>query len=300
MEILAPFPTPQLLPLTVLSQRMYCIILRILQNRLVAASELHSHSLLLECYHPSAKLTEPPYFCTYQGTDGLSRYTEPSEDGPDLAKRLGNLRNLYSRFRPYRRELEAGGRRVRARPGDVPGSRTFPGEVSEKHEGEKVKQTLTLEGHELFTQLVSQSNLVKVGPRHGLFTSFVEVEESVIRVWKEWLARLAADDSANVPDEERILWANEARNTGLRFRVREKKYRREVPILMSVDEDLPVTYEVEFDGMYKAERTLREALLTQSRTTDSDFASCIGAGKVHDAGRQLWESCCVRVVWVTN
>jgi hypothetical protein len=111
-----------------------------------------------------------------------------------------------------------------------------------------VKQTLTLEGHELFTQLVSQCNLVKVGPRHGLFTSFVEVEESVIRVWKDWLGKMAAGDDRGLLDDERVLWASEARNTGLRFHVKERKLKRDMPILMSTDEDMPVSYEVEFDG----------------------------------------------------
>jgi hypothetical protein len=266
--------TPELLRLAVLSHRIYAIVLRILQNRLVAAAELESHSLLLECYHPSAKLTEPPYFCTYQGTEGLSVYEEPSESDPNIAARLGVMRSMYSRFRPYRRELETGGRRVK-RPGDIPGSRTYPGTAKDKFKGEVVKQTLSLEGHELFTQLMAQAHLSKIGPYNGLFTSFVEVEEGVLRVWREWLKDAAAkgsnadsqqetvehkgkgkqavneivEETVDLSDD-RILWVGPSKNTGIRFNVRERKLRRDTPILIRNDEDLPVSYDVELYGTF--------------------------------------------------
>ncbi|KAF2125142.1 F-box domain-containing protein [Dothidotthia symphoricarpi CBS 119687] len=275
LHILTPIPTPELLPLTVLSHRIYTLILRILHNRLVAAAELNSHSLLLECYHPSAKLTEPPYFCAYRGTDGLSYYENPYEADTYNAARLGEMRNMYSRFRPYRRELESGGRRVR--PGDVPGSRTFPGTVQDKHEGETVRQTISLEAHELFTQLVAQTNLAKIAARNGMFTSFVEVEEGVLRVWRDWLSKMAAksaraslnpqqkafevegkgkqavNETASEkvdPDDERILWLSLDKNTGIRFNVKERKFIRDTPILVGPDEDIPVAYELEYDEVF--------------------------------------------------
>lgn len=265
--------TPELLPLTSISRKLSIIILRILHNRIVAAAKLNSHSLLLECYHPSAKLFEPPYFCAYHGTDGLSLYETQTENEGDIGVRLGKMRNMYSHFRPQRRELEDGGRRVR--PGDVPGSRTFPGTVQDRYKGEKVKQILSLEAHELFTQLVAQANLVKIGPRHGLFTCFVEVEEGVLRVWKDWLEDMAGkgkersaeiarqmveevgrgkevvqevcEDDMDVEDG-RILWVSGSKNTGIRFNVRDRKFRRDTPILFRADESMPVSYEIEFDG----------------------------------------------------
>lgn len=273
LHLFVPMKTPEILRLAAVSHRIYAIVLRILQNRLVAAAELDSHSLLLECYPPSAKLTEPPYFCAYQGTDGLSVYEESSERDPDIATRLGHMRNMYSRFRPYRRELELGGRRVK-RPGDIPGSRTYPGTAKDKFQGETVKQTLSLEGHELFTQLMAQAHLSKIGPYNGLFTSFVEVEEGVLRVWREWLKDTAATGDGVDPrqepveqlgkgkeppkesagetvdlNHERILWVGSAKNTGIRFNVRERKLRRDTPILIRNDEDLPVSYDIEFYGM---------------------------------------------------
>ena len=245
--------TPDLLPLTTLSHRIYSVILRILHTRLVLASTLESHSLLLECFHPSAKLTEPPYFCTYHGTDGLTPYPSYPEHDEHLASRVGQLRNTYSRFRPHRRELEPDGRRVRGPPGDVPGSRTYPGHVQDGYEGDTVKQMLSLEAHELFTQLVAQANLVKVGPRNGLFTRFVPVEEGVIRVWREWLREVARmggrEGEGSGVDDERILWVSPSKDTGIRFNVRERRIKRDIPILVRADEeDMPVSYEIEYDG----------------------------------------------------
>ncbi|KAF9693971.1 hypothetical protein EKO04_007892 [Ascochyta lentis] len=276
LHLLVPIPTPELLPLTAISRRLYNIILRILHNRLVAAAELDSHSLLLECYHPSAKLTEPPYFCAYRGTDGLSLYDNPSEPARAVTARLGEMRQMYSRFRPYRRELEDGGRRVIRRPGDIPGSRTYPGTAQDKYKGELVRQTVSLEAHELFTQLVAQTNLVKIGPYNGLFSAFVDVEEGVLRVWREWLSNtatrgstLSADVGQEIveevgkgkevvrevaeekfdPNDQRILWISTAKNTGIRFNVKERKLRRDAPILIRNDEDMPVSYDIEYDEL---------------------------------------------------
>ncbi|KAF2656878.1 F-box domain-containing protein [Lophiostoma macrostomum CBS 122681] len=300
LHILTPMPTPQLLPLTALSHRIYTLILRVLHNRLVAAAELESYSLLLECYHPSAKLTEPPYFCTYHGTDGLKRYEELSkEEDTVVVGKVGELQKMYSRFRPHRRELERGGRRVRP-PGDVPGSRTFPisGTASDRYEGETVKQILGLDGHELFTQLVAQSNLVKIGPRNGLFTSFVEIEEGVVRVWREWLRDMASssnskdgnaaqeviedvskskeavrevEDTRSELNHDRVLWVSTAKNTGLKFNIKERKLRRDAPILIEVNEDMPVSYEVEYDELLI--RTWHLLLMLEKSLVQEDNSS---------------------------
>jgi hypothetical protein len=295
--------TPELLPLTLISRRLSSIILRILHSRLVAAAELNSHSLLLECYHPSAKLFEPPYFCAYNGTDGLVLYETESEDETTIGLRLEKMRSMYSRFRPHQRELEDGGRRVR--PGDIPGTRTFPGTVQDKYQGETVKQTLSLESHELFTQLVAQTNLVKIGPRHGLFTSFVEVEEGVLRVWKDWLDDTATkgrqasagvaqevveevgkgkeavkevDEQAADVSDARILWVSPSKNTGIRFNVKERKFRRDAPILIRAEEDVPVSFEIEYDGMHIEVDTVTCRKLTYEQNFSSEhriFSSCL-------------------------
>lgn len=202
----------------------------------------------------------------------MSLYEETDRN---TAARLGEMRHMYSRFRPHRRELEDGGRRVVRRPGDIPGSRTYPGTTQDKFKGDIVKQTVSLEGHELFTQLVAQTNLVKIGPYNGLFSAFVDVEEGVLRVWRNWLSGMAgksngaspgvqkeADEGVGKgkqavrevveelfdPDDKRILWVSMAKNTGIRFNVKERMLRRDAPILIKNDEDMPVSYDIEYDG----------------------------------------------------
>ncbi|KAJ4324042.1 hypothetical protein N0V94_001542 [Neodidymelliopsis sp. IMI 364377] len=184
------------------------------------------------------------------------------------------MHRMYSRFRPHRRELEDGGRRVARRPGDIPGSRTYPGTAQDKHKGEIVRQTVSLEEHELFTQLVAQTNLVKIGPYNGLFSAFVDVEEGVLRVWRDWLSTTAAKNSTSTADvqkevvenvrkgkevvretmdnkldlnDPRILWVSTAQNTGIRFNVKERILRRDAPILIRNDEESPVSYDIEYD-----------------------------------------------------
>ena len=109
VQLLTPFPTRALLPLTAVSQRFHNIILRILHYRLLLAASLKEYRLILECYHPSTKWTEPYLFCTYLGTDGLSSKHEGEgslyADCANAA-RLQKLSGLYSRFRPARPEEE--------------------------------------------------------------------------------------------------------------------------------------------------------------------------------------------------
>lgn len=236
------------------------------------------------------------------------------------------MHNLYSRFRPYRRELERGGKRVLPRPGDVPGSRTFPGTVQDKGRGETVKQTLGLEAHELFTQLVAQTNLVKIGPRSGLFTCFVGVEEGVVRVWRDWLRDMAAkgrttisdvsqevgevigkgkevvkevDSDAMDLDDPQILWVSSLRNTGIRFNVRERKLQRNAPILIKSDEDMPVSYEIEYDGMYLGAST---GIYTnmEHRASHTNVTFATNAREVNGARRQLvWQSSRIWLIWIS-
>ena len=49
-------------------------------------------------------------------------------------------------------------------------------------------------------------------------------------------------------EDPRILWVSPRKDSGIRFNVRERKLRRDAPILISTDEDMPVTYDIELDG----------------------------------------------------
>jgi len=231
--------------------------------------------VLLESFQPSARLTEPPYFCTYRGTDGLGRYDEYDSNKTDIG-RLGEMYSMYSRFRPDKHVPVLGAKRLRLRPGDLPSSHTIPGAVQNLSKGQVVKQTLSLEPHELFTQVVAQTNLGKIGASH-LFEKFVDIDEGVLRVWRDWLKETAArgtiidteapnqlvgevgkgkgkrvvmevaEEKADLEDP-RILWVSPRKDSGIRFNVREKKFLRNAPILISTDEDMPVTYKIEYDG----------------------------------------------------
>lgn len=148
-----------------------------------------------------------------------------------------------------------------------------------------MKQIISLEDHELFSQLCAVVNLVRSGPRMGLFRSFVSMDESVVRVWKNWLGRRNIVDAASscpsaesldhevahgnvktplssqakgkgvfeaitidVAEDEDIIWFDLYKHIGLRVKVRETKWSGETSMLLS-NEDEVVSYEVEYKGL---------------------------------------------------
>lgn len=126
VQILSPLPTRSLLPLATVSHRFHALILRILHYRLLQSAALKEYKLMLECYHPSSKLSEPHVFCQYLGTDGLSSQYEGQGslyDNLETAQKLGRLTSLYSRFRP---EATVEERSSGARLVPSPGRTLFP------------------------------------------------------------------------------------------------------------------------------------------------------------------------------
>jgi len=251
--------------LTLVSHRIHDLVLHVLQLRLSnSASLAHEHTLLLECYHPSDKLTEPPLFCTYLGCTS----DQSSASADDAGAPLRRINSTYAHFRPHRRPAEP----ATARPGDIPGSRTHPGTnantavpATEEEEEEtedsdpaaaRVTQHLHLDSGERFTQLCATTSLVKIGPRAGLFRSCVCVGDGVVRVFRDWLrkrARVSSRDATTVRKEDReekeeedddygyrgtrandragVLWTSPAANVGISFRVRERGgWRRNVNV----------------------------------------------------------------------
>jgi len=290
MPILMPFPTHSLLALTTVSHRFHDLILRILHHRLIHAASLPDHKLVLECFHPSNKLSAPYALCDYLGTDGLSDDTEGEGslyNDVDKTGRLGKLAGLYSHFRPVLPEED----RLKVRrphpAGDVPGhpntSTWFPGpsqQVPASLDQDLVSIDVHLESHELFSQLCTITNLVKVGPKRGLFLSCVDIGDETIRIFRDWLAERAennekhssskeplhdlkkleiqADKNAStstIPDNteveecsKRMLWVDKSKNVGLRLRVVEKSYTAN-PILLRRDEDAPVSYVLQYEEL---------------------------------------------------
>lgn len=102
-QILSSFSTRSLISWATVSHRFYALILRILHYRLLIGAPLHEYKLILECFHPSSKLTEPHVFCTYLDTDGLDQLNGKSgslDENSDTAQQLGRLSSVYARFRP--------------------------------------------------------------------------------------------------------------------------------------------------------------------------------------------------------
>ena len=265
IHILALFGTDALLRVASVCHRFQGIIIHIVRNRLLLAASLKNLKLILECYHPSAQYTEPYLFCEYLGTPGLSDELE-GEDSMHSSSfkngRLGELRSIYSRFRPTRPDADPP---YYSHPaGDVPGSRTYS-EISAQPStdiNEPVTQTINLDAHELFSQLCVSANLVKLGPRRGVFLSCIDVlRKTTSRIWREWLAENASKDDENPAtsrleltelaknsDCKQIIWIDSNKHFGIRVRVRERKWRRNMPILMRKDEDQAISYSMELEG----------------------------------------------------
>ena len=263
--MLAFIPTQWLLLTRLVCHRFSNLITRIIHARLVRAALLTDRKLILECYHPSAQYTEPYLYCDYLGTPGLKdeigdqpRIYEVADD--QVAKE-GTLERPYSHFRPTRKDPEP--KIYRSHPaGDVPGSRTseIANRARKSSEKSTVSQNVSLEAHELFTQLHFLVAIVQTGPRPGLFLSVENLIDKTQRIFRTWLAERAEAiqnykncASNGVTDEldyeaDRMLWIDQNKVVGLRLRVEERKGRKKLPILYHKDEDQAISYSLELEG----------------------------------------------------
>ncbi|RDW90979.1 hypothetical protein BP5796_02144 [Coleophoma crateriformis] len=268
ITILSGFSTRALLPMTTVSHHFHDIVLRILHTRLLHVASLKDHKLILEVYHPANKRSTPYLFCDFLGTDGLSDEMEGEGDIYQDVKdtgRLGKLSGLYSHFRPVQPENTR--RVVRSHPAGGPllPASWLAGPLNalvEDHKGEYVCQNINLESYELFSQLCTITSLAKVGSRPGLLSSCVNIGDSVLRIWRDWLSERATallendmlpiESQAQAEDADyskRLLWADNDKNVGLRLRVSERR-DPEAPILLSRDEDAPISYALEYEGNF--------------------------------------------------
>ncbi|CAG8220486.1 unnamed protein product [Penicillium salamii] len=276
IEILSDFSTRDLLPLISVNRRFHALVLRILHYRLLLTTPLKEYKLLLECFHPSSKLTEPHVFCKYLGTDGLSeRHAEnPLEEGPDAAQQLGRVTALYSRFRPQARSEEEE-QSIAMRFGLFPGRMFLSGvgfvraDINgdkDKRE-DKVVREVTIDGYEDFSQLCVVASLVQVRPGTSLLLSASTIEDGFVRLWRDWLYRQSrklkrASDVAKeegldevqiASDPDDILWVDLAQTIGLKLRVRPKSWNPSFPVLMHQDDrddDAWVGYEVILEELH--------------------------------------------------
>lgn len=261
IHVLSLFRTDTLLGIVPVCHRFQNIILHIVHSRLLLAASLKDLKLILECYHPSAQYTEPYLFCEYLGTPGLSDeiegegfiYPRPEQNG-----RLGRLRGIYSRFRPTPPDADPP---FRSHPaGDIPGSWSSLESPTHKPPEviELVTQSINIDAQELFSQLCVSANLVRIGPRRGVFLSCIDVlRKTTPRVWRHWLAEraessktsnLGLTDLSNDRDSERIVWVDNNKNVGIRVRVQERRWRSNMPVLVHKDDDQAVSYSLELEG----------------------------------------------------
>ncbi|KAL8653183.1 MAG: hypothetical protein Q9210_002256 [Variospora velana] len=263
---MSSFPTRSLLQLRLVSHYIQDVIIRIVHRRLLIAASLDDRKLILECYHPSAQYTEPYVFCDYLGTPGLS--SEREGKGAlyqDLKVGKGQLTQVYSRFRPSRKDECTN---VRPHPaGDVPGSRTNPIDQDpvskvEKADPDLVTHKVFLDFHEPFTQLSITAALVQVGPRRGVFISFIDIiDKKNPRLWRDWLAENAVNATnerktfhvKEVEDSDSesngMIWADSGKTLGLKVRVKENKWRTGAPILLHRDEEQAISYSLELEEL---------------------------------------------------
>ncbi|KAI3332395.1 hypothetical protein HD806DRAFT_480434 [Xylariaceae sp. AK1471] len=263
IKVLDYFPTRSLLPLAAVSRRFRGLVGRLHYYRLVEATVLQDRELILECYHPSDRLSTPSLFCKYLATDGLY------ESGADAD--MEDLNKLYSRFRLF---LGDENRRPRARR---PTARVIEG--TEEPLTEAPSYDVNLEAGELFTQLCAVTNLLKVGPIRGLFLSIVNVADGVIRVWREWLLEQAETSATEQQregqrnlDDSSILWTDSSKDVGVRFRVSPKEDSR-VPLLLGLNDEPPVSYTLEYQELIV--RTNR--LLLSLETSEAQQVAHAGA-----------------------
>lgn len=140
----------------------------------------------------------------------------------------------------------------------MPGSRTHPAsraaEAGTKGNGMLVAETVSLDAGELFSQLCCVTNLVKMAPgRRRLITNIMEVSDGMIRVWRDWLGRRngVVGKKREVLGDEGILWVNNSGDSvGIKFRVKERSFRRDQPVLFASEDEVAVSYYIEFEGEY--------------------------------------------------
>ncbi|KAF7595865.1 hypothetical protein BBP40_004358 [Aspergillus hancockii] len=283
IQILSPFPTSSLLPLTTVSHRFHALILRILHYRLLVSASLNEYKLILECFHPSSKLIEPHVFCEYLGTNGLSNQYDGKGslyEDVDTAQQLGRLGSLYSVFRPeVIVEERSSGARL------VPST-----DNGEQPDDLVVTRLINLEEYEDFSQLCVVVNIVKVMPGTNLLLSAVTVEEGVIRLFRDWLRDQAkkyseSGQSNSAPRQiessnniarsssneahSRMLWVGQSKNVGLKVRIREDEHSNQYfPVLVRHDEEQSNTYMLAIEELHI--RTTR-LLMTMEKSLEHQY-----------------------------
>lgn len=208
---------------------------RLIHRRLIDVSPLPHNQLILECYHPSARLSTPTLSCRYLGLK-----TASGQPIRDESLRFTDLGKLYSSFRPVSTDEN----RIR---------RSSSQTVSHASQGDSTAtQEVYIDEDVLFSQLVTVTSVVKESSKSGFFVSHVTTCDGFIRIWRQWLAEMASlnDDeksSSTTVDFDKFLWVGPGRDVGLRFRVELGPAER-MPLLSGPGDDAPVAYTLLYEG----------------------------------------------------
>ncbi|KAL9125229.1 MAG: hypothetical protein Q9217_005531 [Psora testacea] len=268
LHALYTIPTLPLLCARAVNHRFRNLIEHIVHSRLLVAASLADWKLIVECYHPSSQYSEPYVFCEYLGTPALGSDTACQALVQSFP--IGGLRGLkgiFAHFRPTLKTPET--RMTHPHPMDDPlGSRTTEvADLARPSDEEPVKRTVNLDSYENFSQLMFNASLVRLGRRKGVFLDLADVlDVKTVRVFRDWLCRKAQaaleakprarDELGNEQSQgdgtdgrqHELVWVDESTKiAGLDIEVREVR-RRDMPILISRDEDQPVGYCLELKG----------------------------------------------------
>lgn len=162
---------------------------------------------------------------------------------------------MYSRFKPVRADTDpelARPHPATSNPDDY-GAIDISGNASvalpEEVDDDIVTRTVSMDSHELFSQLCISVVLVQVGPRRGIFLSCMEIlKKKTARIWRQWLLENSINSAEG--ERERTIWVDHGQNVGLKVRVREKKWKQHVPILQNKDENQAISYDLDLEGGY--------------------------------------------------
>ena len=238
LHIFSQFSTPALLPFTTISHRFLCIITTILRSRMLHAAPVPGHILFLDCFRPSQRFQKASLHCSHLQTPNLG-----SAD-------FLNLRDIYSHFHVghaerARRQLRGSDQMMWPQ---VNGPAHFnpTASIASVSSSQPTYETVHLEDHELFTQLVIECSVVSA--QRSMLRAFTQIQDGVIRVWREWLDRVASEGTdATQGDDSNILWINMKRDVGLRVNVTKHEHS-----VYRVRDGVPQSgfdsYTIEFSG----------------------------------------------------
>lgn len=308
---------------------------------MLAAPLAENHKAILKCFHPAQKFSTPYLDCQYVGTSGLGNIAETvveggkAEKGQELS--LEGLKAIYTRFKPLRPVSVA---RLQAlthpaggpmpTPPNFTAPNTQPPSASSTTDDEPTDsdtqpipnqptQSLSLDPHELFSQLVVGVDLVRLGKRPSyelmsarqgetrftpIWLGFGRVGGGVVRVWREWLLKMEkmgkgkggesgmGSWEAGEADGGGILWADAKQNVGIRMGVEvhrddtgiQATNADQALVTHGADDEEPVSCTLFYEGMLPrlsySGLLMTMYALTQSQSFLSDPPSCCSSTNI--------------------